>query len=137
MAQFSNISQERLATCHPQLIRLMNIVVLTYDIVIICGHRNESEQMVAFNANPQRSKKKWPDSKHNLLPSLAVDIAPYNHKEVPINWKDVHAFNHLGGYVRGIAEIVGIPIRWGADWDNDFNLKEETFIDCPHFELNL
>jgi hypothetical protein len=45
------------------------------DFKILCGHREEKEQNEAFNKG--NSKLKWPQSKHNSLPSLAVDIAPF------------------------------------------------------------
>ena len=52
----------------------------------------------------------YPNSKHNKLPSKAVDVAPY-----PIDWNDPDRFYHFAGYVRGIAEGMGIKIRWGLE----------------------
>ena len=43
MPAFSQRSKDRLATCHPDLQRVMNKVVERYDISIICGHRGEEE----------------------------------------------------------------------------------------------
>ena len=141
MGQFSKLSQERLATCHPQLIRLANIVVLTFDIVVVCGFRNEEEQTKALKEG--KSHLGWPHSKHNKsLPdgmpcSEAFDLAPFNSKEEPIDWADAKRFILLGGYVLGVAEIIGIPIRWGGDWDNDTFMNDQRLHDLPHFELNL
>ena len=72
----------------------------------------------------------YPNSKHNKLPSKAVDVAPY-----PIDWNDPDRFYHFAGYVRGIAEGMGIKIRWGGDWNGNFDLKDQNFYDLPHFEL--
>jgi hypothetical protein len=30
---------------------------------------------------------------------------------------------------------MGIESRMGADWDGDFDTKDQTFHDLPHFEL--
>ena len=35
----------------------------------------------------------------------------------------------------GVAAVMGIPIRCGADWDGDHNLRDQTFNDLPHIEL--
>jgi len=73
---------------------------------------------------------KYPTSKHNTYPSLAVDVMPY-----PIDWRDLYRIYYFVGYARGVANQMGIPIRCGADWDGDFNLKDQNFHDLPHFEL--
>ena len=98
------------------------------DFTICCGHRNEADQDEAFHMG--LSKKHWPESKHNREPSEAIDIAPW-----PIDWKDENAFYHLAGIVRAEAKRLGLPIRWGGDWDGDFDLQDQTFMDLGHFEL--
>jgi peptidoglycan L-alanyl-D-glutamate endopeptidase CwlK len=139
MGQFSKISQERLATCHPQLVRLMTIVVQTYDIVIVYGFRTEEAQNRVFAEG--KSRLKFPFSKHNktLIDgtpySEAVDAAPFNTKELPIDWNDAKSFIYLGGYILGVARGLDIPLRWGGDWDGDRNMRDQTLIDLPHFEL--
>lgn len=118
----------RLNSCHPDLVRLFEEVVKHYDCTILCGHRSEEEQTKAFSEG--RSKVQFPDSKHNSIPSLAVDVSPY-----PVDWDDLGRFYHFVGYVRGVAQGMGIGIRSGADWDGDFEIKDNNFNDLPHFEL--
>ncbi len=69
-------------------------------------------------------------SKHNQNPSLAADVAPW-----PLDWKDKERFYHFAGRVSGIAQMLGIAIRWGGDWNGNNDLKDQTFYDLPHFEL--
>jgi peptidoglycan L-alanyl-D-glutamate endopeptidase CwlK len=93
---------------------------------VICGFRGEREQNEAYNRG--NSKLKWPQSKHNQTPSLAVDIVPY-----PIDWNDERRFRTLGTVVKEIwAQLPeekkeGWSLSWGGDW--------KTFKDFPHFEL--
>lgn len=119
-------SQDKLATCHPTLVRFIGRVSdgidlgdlhpLVKDITVLCGFRGQKEQDQAF-ANGT-SKKRWPDSKHNIIPdALAVDIAPY-----PLDWNDTKAFEALRRYAKGVAHGMGIHIRT-IDWD------------LPHYEL--
>lgn len=130
MPQLSEKSKERLEQCHPDLQKLFNKVIENYDCTIICGHRSAEDQEEAFRTG--KSKVHFPESKHNKYPSLAADVVPY-----PIDWNDLTRFYHFGGYVKAMAESIGIKIRWGGDWDGDFDFKDQNFHDLPHFELIL
>jgi peptidoglycan L-alanyl-D-glutamate endopeptidase CwlK len=61
---------------------------------------------------------------------MAVDVVPY-----PLNWKDIDSFKRLGYFVVGVAHGMGINVKWGADWNMDMDLSNETFLDYPHYEL--
>jgi len=128
MPKFGKASLDRLATCHPDLQRLFNEVIKHYDCSVLCGHRTKQEQDAAVASG--NSKTTWPMSKHNSLPSKAVDVAPY-----PIDFNDVKRFYMFVGIVRGIASQMGIKIRCGADWDGDLEVKDQNFHDLPHVEL--
>jgi hypothetical protein len=39
------------------------------------------------------------------------------------------------GFVRGVASVKQIPIRVGADWDGDYETRDQRFHDLPHIEL--
>ena len=75
MPKFSKRSLDRLATCHPDLQKVCNELIKTYDFSVNCGHRGKAEQDAAVKSGA--SKAKWPTSRHNTNPSLAVDIYPY------------------------------------------------------------
>tara|TARA_Y100000310_G_C20654718_1_gene801385 strand:- start:1684 stop:2076 length:393 start_codon:yes stop_codon:yes gene_type:complete len=128
MPSFGSKSRRRLNTCHPDLQKVFNRVVINFDCSVICGHRNQEGQDKAYDQG--RSKVKYPNGRHNAAPSNAVDVAPY-----PIDWSDRERFNLFAGYVLGIAQSMGINIRWGGDWDKDFQVKDNNFDDLPHFEL--
>lgn len=127
MVDFSKTSKDRLNTCDPLLQKLFNEVIKTYDCTVICGHRGEKEQNEAFENG--YSKLKFPKSKHNSIPSKAVDILPY-----PIKWNDKSRHLHFAGYVQATADRLGIKVRWGGNFDGDQNL-DNGFMDRPHWEL--
>jgi len=77
-----------------------------------------------------KSKLKYPEGNHNKKPSTAIDVVPY-----PIDWEDRERMTYFAGYVKGIAMMLGIPIRWGGDWNSNNELKDNNFDDLPHFEL--
>lgn len=121
-------SLEVLSKAHPDLQRLFKEVGSKMDITILCSHRTKEEQDAAFKAG--NSKVQFPNSKHNQLPSLAVDAAPY-----PLDWKDEKRFYYLAGFVRSEADRLGIKIRQGCDWNGNLELKDDNWQDVPHTEL--
>jgi len=97
-----------------------------WDISVIEGHRTPRRQQQLFMAG----KSKVRHGKHNETPSLAVDIAPH-----PIDWDDTERFRRLAEHVLGIANVLGITLRWGGEWDGDTDLTGQTFNDLVHFEI--
>ena len=128
MPYFGTSSSDRLATCDELLQRLFKEVVLYYDCSVLCGTRDEADQDAAYHEG--RSQVQYPDSKHNSLPSRAVDVAPY-----PIDWSDTKRFYHFIGFVTATAISMNIEIVSGGDWDSDMDLNDQTFMDLVHFEL--
>jgi hypothetical protein len=113
-------SRKKLIECHPDLQRLVHAVSDKIGLLVICGHRGKVEQNQAFMTG--KSKLSWPHSKHNKLPSWAVDLAPD-----PLDWNDIAAFKELGAIVKDTASELGILIKWGGDFI--------TWKDYPHYEL--
>ena len=122
MYSLSKTSKKHYDTLDPRWQLIIDEVLKVYDVSIIQGHRNKIGQDTAY-ANGF-SKLKWPLSKHNTLPSKAVDIAPWNNG---IDWDDVNEFYFLAGIVMAIAERHFIKIRWGGRW--------VLLKDYVHFEI--
>lgn len=120
MPAFSPTSLHKLSTVHPDLRRVLERAIKVTDFAVLCGHRGQAEQAAAFLGGT--SNAEWPNSRHNSLPSEAVDVAPY-----PIDWKDEKRFYLLAGVILGIAETMGVRLRWGGHF--------KSIRDLPHFEL--
>lgn len=133
MYSFGKVSKERLATCDPRLQEIMNEVIKYIDISIICGHRGREEQDEVYRTG--KSKVKWPNGKHNTLPSKAVDVALYHKSKPNIRWDKKEEFIFLYGIVYAIAAQKGIKIRAGVDFNGDLDFTNDSFFDGPHFEL--
>ncbi|MEO0412611.1 MAG: M15 family peptidase [Pseudomonadota bacterium] len=128
MPEFSHTSLQRLASCDMRLQTLFHAVITQVDCSILEGHRSRDRQEAAYARG--QSKLHWPRSKHNARPSLAVDAAPW-----PIDWDDRDRFHLFGGIVLGTAKQLGIALRWGGDWDGDFQTRDNRFDDLVHFEV--
>lgn len=131
MPKFSKISLDRLHTCDERLQAICEEVIKHFDFTVVCGRRDKEDQDAAYNSG--KSKLKWPESKHNRMPSLAVDIAPY--RNGGIAWSDTRSFYYLAGLMKGIAAQKGITLRWGGDWNSDNDFSDQSFNDFPHFEI--
>lgn len=129
MPQFSERSKKRLGSADPRLQDLFYEVIKHFDCVVLEGHRSKESQDAAVEGG--FSKTPWPTSKHNGIPSQAVDAIPY-----PVDWNDTNRIRYFAGFVKGIASQMGIGVRWGGDWDNDTDLKDQKFMDLVHFELS-
>jgi len=136
MPSFSQRSIKRLHTCHPDLVILFKAVIKHYDCTVIEGHRSEERQRELVRTGKSKTMK----SKHLTKPySLAVDVVPY-----PVEWnrRGQERMRHFAGFVFGVASQLGIEgLRWGGDWDGDVwtrrdGLRDQSFMDLPHFELN-
>ncbi len=120
MPSFSRRSQERLDSCHPDLKTLFNLVVGHMDCTVLKGHRGKEEQNAAYDDG--KSTLRFPKSRHNKIPALAVDVVPY-----PIDWYDHKRFDDFALFVKGVALGLDIAVTWGGDW--------KTLVDKPHWEL--
>ncbi len=128
MPSFGKKSDDNLSTAHPLLQKLFREVVKGFDCQVLEGHRGKEAQDKAFADG--KSKLKYPNGNHNSIPSNAVDVAPY-----PIDWNDRERFIYFAGYVHCMAEILGIKIRYGGDWNGNLKFTDENFRDLVHFEL--
>jgi len=115
MYKLSQRSLNNLKTCHPDLQKIAHELIKEMNVVVICGHRGEKEQNEAFAKGT--SKLRWPKSKHNSMPSRAMDVCPF-----PIDWEKRARFLEMRERMRAIAKRLGIKVRF-ISWD------------LPHIEL--
>ena len=133
--RFSSRSLERLRTCHADLVLLMTEALADpdcpSDISVLEGFRNQADQDAAFAAGS--STLRWPQSRHNSTPSMAVDVAPYVNGGITWDWQYYYplaehveqVWNRL--FVAG--DLTGdFSLTWGGSWT--------TFKDGPHWQLD-
>ena len=128
MPRFGKSSKKRLLTCDDRLQKVFNEVIKHVDCSVLEGHREKDRQNKLYEEG--KTKVKYPNGRHNRQPSSAVDVTPY-----PVDWKDRERQTLFAGFVIGVASQMNINIRWGGDWDQDFQVVDNRFDDFPHFEL--
>ena len=128
MPSFSDKSLSRLGTCDPRLRRVFHEVIRHFDCTILEGHRDKERQNRMVEEG--KSKVRWPNGKHNTVPSSAVDVTPY-----PVVWDDRERQTLFAGFVLATAKAMGVDLRWGGDWDSDTEVRDNSFDDLVHFEI--
>ena len=133
MPEFSTRSMDRLKTCHQDLQTVFHYTVQTMDCMVVYGHRTQEEQFELYKKGRELVGDAWvvtekskivtyldgyiKKSKHNEMPSLAVDVIPY-----PEMWTSVTKFRQFGNYVKGVIDMlykygtIENVIEWGGDW---------------------
>lgn len=138
---FLFISHCAKAACDPKLLALVAEVQKHTSLKVIQCYRSEEEQNDAYLRGS--SKLKFPHSKHNASPALAIDIAPTS-KEKNVVWPtygakrytaQVGSYYYLAGVILKVASDMGIELRWGGDWDGDGDFTDQSFNDLVHYEL--
>lgn len=134
MPKFGTSSKRRLAECDDRLQELLNRIVKRFDCTVLTGHRDKQTQEAMYVTG--RSKVRWPKSKHNSTPSMAVDVAPWPiPKDWGKDWKDRVKFYELKALIFYEAKDLGVKIRFGGDWDQDGDYSDNNFDDLVHFEI--
>tara|TARA_R110002012_G_scaffold59266_7_gene154762 strand:+ start:2217 stop:2609 length:393 start_codon:yes stop_codon:yes gene_type:complete len=128
MPRFGKKSKKRLATCNDDLQKVFNEVIKYVDCSVLEGNRSKDRQNKLYKEG--KTQVKYPNGRHNASPSNAVDVTPY-----PVDWDDRERQTLFAGFVLGISRSMGITLRWGGDWDQDFQVQDNRFDDFPHFEI--
>lgn len=142
--KFGQKSYSFLLTCHPDLIRLGEEAIASSPMDFSCtdGARDAETQAKKF----AEGLTKVQFSKHQMEPSHAVHFDPFpvlypvvkpenTAAETMEAVKRYARYYMLAMHIRATAERIGIKIRWGGDWDGDYDVMDQTFDDLAHYEL--
>jgi len=140
MYRFSVLSLERLNSCHEDLRLICHEAIKYIDFSVLEGHRSLEKQQEYFKSGKSKLDGINKKSKHQYMPSRAVDIAPY-----PIDFKQEAKskarFYFLAGIMFAVSNmlfekgLIAHKLRWGGDWNGNIEFHDQTFDDLPHFEL--
>lgn len=129
---FGSRSRQNLDTADAKMQRKAHMVLRIKDHSIIKGHRGKLEQNAAFADG--KSKLEWPRGKHNGRPSSAIDVQTYPRPDNDADLRDEQIY--LMGLYKATELVDGVPVRTGADWDQDGELSDNTWDDLFHVEIN-
>ena len=154
MNTLSTNSNTNLSQCADLIQIIVRKVLKRVDIGVTCGHRGEKEQNLQYAEGD--SFLKFPDSKHNSVPSKAVDLVIY-HPEFKYLWGNSDAitaiahsksiaistvwrwyymqYARLDTLMQLEAEHLGIKLVWGGKWQHTDDLLDNKLEDLFHWEI--
>lgn len=147
MAIYGKRSLKALDSADPRWTTVMRIVIELTDNSILYGNRSPETQFDLFKlGRAEDANGEWQIvdkskvvtykdgykelSTHNSLPSKAIDAVKY-----PISWEDREGAILFAGLILGVAKAHGWSVRWGGDWNGNFDLSDQSFMDLYHFEF--
>ena len=143
MYKLGTKSMEQFETLHPDIQMILSYLIRYYDFSVLEGHRTKARQIQLHRDGKSKLDGITSRSKHQSLPSMAVDIMPYKKgtNAFEDNEKERARFYTMMGMVKVIAAmlleqgLITHQVRFGMDWDGDDTFRDQTFDDLPHFEL--
>lgn len=139
--KFSTTSKKRLETCTKNLQKVFELAIKRSDVDfgIAEGHRSKEEQQNLYAQGRTKQGLIVTNidgvndlSKHNYLPSEAVDV--YAWVNGSASW-DEKTLCYLAGVIMSCAKELEVKLRWGGNWDSDgVIITDQNLIDMPHFE---
>lgn len=127
--RWSQVSLNALEEIDPRLVAVIEEVRDLVDITIVSGYRSLEEQLQLY----ERGFSKVKSGKHNVYPSLAVDVQPY---PLPHAQQDLREeLSYIAGLFIAFGRKRGLTLRWGGDWDRDSRSRNNNFDDLYHIEI--
>lgn len=140
MAKFSQRSIDALKGVHPDLVELMNMVIVDapFDFTIVEGVRKVARQQEIYAqgrtkkgiivTNVDGVKKKSNHQPKSDGYGYAVDIYPFYDGKVQVSDKDViPRLKAITDHIKAVAKCIGTKVVCGIDWKSPY--------DPPHIEL--
>jgi peptidoglycan L-alanyl-D-glutamate endopeptidase CwlK len=134
-------SRANLRGVHPDLIQVVEraIKLSPVDFSVLEGVRTPARQKELYAQGRTKPGQivTWTLTSNHFAKAdgygHAIDLVPY-----PVDWEGPARFPKFDAIAKAMftaSEEVGVPIRWGADWDRDGKPRERGETDSPHFEL--
>ena len=148
MYSFGERSRRELATCKKELRSVMELAIKrsAVDFGITQGERTVEEQKRFFlqgaskidpdRYTPQELVKKAKHIVNEFEPkSRAVDIYIFVKGRKDLAFDERYVI-YVAGVIESCARELGVPMRWGGNWDMDGEIiTDQRFQDLVHFEL--
>lgn len=142
MSSFSETSLTRLSQCHSDLQVLGREVIKVHDCTVVTGYRNKEDQQQMYD--DKLTQVVFPYGKHNVVPSCAIDLAPYVPSMGGLTYDREYSL-FFSGIVLGTADrlyacgLMAHKLRWGGNWSTNRNktFKSVNFYDGLHYELKM
>ena len=132
-------SKDNLVGVHPVLIQVVvrALELSPVDFFVDCGVRTPERQAELYAQGRTKPGPivTWTLKSNHFVNKRtgfghAVDLIP-----LPVDWKNLKAFDAVATAMFQAAKELGVKIRWGKDWNMNGVPGERGETDSPHFEI--
>jgi peptidoglycan L-alanyl-D-glutamate endopeptidase CwlK len=134
MYTLSKRSLDRVDGCNPRIITLIKLAIsrtpIDFGVAWMGGKRTAEEQNKLYLEGNSKCDGYKILSKHQS--GNAVDLNVFVNSTLVDN-KEMLCV--IAGVMFSCASELGFEIRWGLDWDQDGDIRDNKFNDMYHFEI--
>lgn len=137
MYKFSKRSLRNLEGVHPLLVNVVHraLELSNIDFTVVEGLRTIEKQREYVAKGASKTMNSY-HLKQKDGYGHAVDIYPYYNGSVQVD-APLSEFKKIANAMMKAGDEYNVTITWGADWDRDGNIKEHSFIDSPHYQIEI
>lgn len=137
MFKLSKRSLNNLVEVHPTLVDIVKraIEITEQDFTVVEGLRTIEKQREYVAKGVSKTMKSY-HLKQDDGYGHAVDLYPYYNGSVQVE-APFSKFKLISEAMLKAAKESGVTITWGADWDRDGDTRDHSFVDSPHYQIEL
>lgn len=137
MHKLSKRSLGNLENVHPKLVEVVKraIEITEQDFTVIEGIRTIEKQKEYVKKGVSKTMKSYHLIQNDGY-GHAVDIYPYYNGKVQVE-APFSKFKLISDAMLKAAKELNVTITWGADWDRDGDTKDHSFVDSPHYQIEI
>lgn len=130
-------SRRNLEGVHPKLVSVVRraLELTDQDFTVVEGLRSLETQKVYVAKGVSKTMKSY-HLKQKDSYGHAVDLYPYYDDSVQVD-APFHRYQMIADAMLKAAKELGVVVTWGADWDRDGRTSDHSFIDSPHYQIEL
>lgn len=130
-------SRRNLEGVHPKLVSVVRraLQLTDQDFTVVEGLRSLETQKAYVAKGVSKTMKSY-HLKQKDGYGHAVDLYPYYDGSVQVD-APFHQYQMIADAMLKAADELGVVITWGADWNRDGRTSDHSFIDSPHYQIEL
>lgn len=130
-------SRRNLEGVHPKLVSVVRraLELTDQDFTVVEGLRSLETQKAYVAKGVSKTMKSY-HLKQKDGYGHAVDLYPYYDGSVQVD-APFHRYQMIADAMLKAADELGVVITWGADWNRDGRTSDHSFIDSPHYQIEL
>lgn len=137
MYTLSSRSLHNLEGVHPKLVEVVHraLEITQQDFTVVEGLRSLETQKAYVAKGVSKTMRSYHLQQKDGY-GHAVDLYPYYNGSVQVE-APFSRYKMIADAMLAAAKELGVVVTWGADWDRDGDMSDHSFIDSPHYQIEI